>query len=368
MGGRYQHLIRAIMARPWAIDPNSPAWAAMLDVADLRASGVRLSEDEISERIAAVTNGPRQGGGRAGVVAVIPVYGLIVPRANLLMRTSGGTSAELLGRDFQAAIADGDVTGIVLDVDSPGGAVAGIDEVASIIRDARGTKPIVAIANHEAGSAAYYIAAQADELVVTPSGSVGSIGCVFLHEDDSHANELAGQQYTLITAGKFKAEASSFAPLTDEARASIQADVDTYYSMFVRAVAKGRGVSVDDVRGGYGQGRMVLAKAALDAGMVDRIDTLDNTIARVARGGVASRPVRATGATAIRIPVGAIAAAADDATDIQPELEDTTPEPDEAAAAPDASPTPETTSARVPGRRAQRELRQTALERGYAIG
>jgi ClpP class serine protease len=127
-------------------------------------------------------------------------------------------------------------------------------------------------------SAAYYIGSSASEIVVTPSGLIGAIGVYSMHED--HSQELAdsGIKVSLIAAGKYKFEDNPFIPLTDEARAAIQERVDAYYALFTRDVAKGRGVSIDAVRNGFGEGRVVDAKQAVALGMADRIATLDEVI------------------------------------------------------------------------------------------
>ncbi|MCC7371633.1 MAG: S49 family peptidase, partial [Chloroflexi bacterium] len=140
-------------------------------------------------------------------------------------------------------------------------------------------------------SAAYWIASSADEIVVTPSGEVGSIGVFTAHEDISAALEAEGVTVTLISAGKYKTEGNPFEPLSEEARGAIQARVDDYYSMFVRAVARGRGVKPADVRGGFGQGRVVGADEAVRLGMADRVGTMAQTVERLAgrRGGAGSR-------------------------------------------------------------------------------
>jgi signal peptide peptidase SppA len=350
-GGRYPHLVRAIRAAPWLIDEDSFEWAAMLDVLEMRMAGERFSEDEIRARIdaAAGSHGPRAGGTRAGAVAVIPIYGVITPRANMMTSMSGGTTAEDVRGAFQAALADGDVTAIVLDVDSPGGNVEGIEETATVIREARGEKPIVAVANHVMASAAYYLGAQADEVVITPSGRAGSIGIVTAHTDVSAAQEKLGVKTTLISAGKFKTEGHGFAPLTDDDKAAIQRDVETYYGMFVRAVAKGRGVSADAVRSGFGEGRMLIGGAAVDAGLADRVDTFDNTIRRAARGSIASRKAAGVQASA----------------DLDSDDQADEPELDGEADGPDLPSTPDRV---VPARRAQRLLRMAARERGHYIG
>lgn len=285
---KYQHVIRAILARPWAIDPESLAWAAVLDVLSLRAAGDTLSDQEIEARIAAASNGPRTGGAKSRNVAVLPVYGPILPRGNMLARSSGGTSAETIRDDFRVALADPDVDGIVFDVDSPGGVVEGIGELADEIRAARGQKPMAAVANHLSASAAYWAMAGVDELVATPSASVGSIGVFTAHQDVSAAMEQKGIRTTLISAGKYKVEGNEFEALGDEAREAIQADVTAWYDTMVHSIARSRGVGVDVVRETYGEGRTLRAKRALDRGMVDRIDSLENTIRRVARGAVGS--------------------------------------------------------------------------------
>lgn len=377
-GGRYPHLIRAVLERPWAIDPHSAEWGAVCDVLAQRAAGDLPTPAEIEARISAhieaAETGPRAGGGRRGPVAVIPIYGLISPRANLLTRMSAGATAEDIGAAFNRAMDDTDIAGVVFDIDSPGGSVEGIEELATLVRARRGEKPIAMVAWYRCGSAAYYIGAQADEIVVAPSGAIGSVGCIAAHEDVSAAMEMAGIKVTFITSAKFKAEGNSYEPLSEEALASIQRDVDTYGAMFVNAVAKGRGIPAAKVREDFGQGRMLLAKAAVAAGMADRVDTLDNTIARMQAGRVAMRPI-GTAATAadpgyrVVDQAPAIGANGAPASAPDPETEPgTTPEPAEADGGDaGASPTPTTPSARVPGRRAQRQLRELALELGYSI-
>jgi signal peptide peptidase SppA len=215
---------------------------------------------------------------------VIPITGVISHRMNLLTQFSGGTSTAGLTKAFRAALADPNVKAIVFDVDSPGGSVDGVAELADEILQARGQKKMVAVCNSLMASAAYWIASAADEVVFTSSGSGGSIGVFMVHEDYSEANKKMGIAPTYISAGKYKTEGNPDEPLSDDARAAMQADVDAFYSMFVNAVAKGRGVSASDVRSGFGQGRCLLAKDALKAGMCDKIATLDQTLARFGAG------------------------------------------------------------------------------------
>ena len=136
------------------------------------------------------------------------------------------------------------------------------------------------MANTLAASAAYWLASAADEMVVTPSGSVGSIGIVAMHEDVSKALEAEGVKVSIVSAGKYKTEGNPYQPLSVEGRAYLQSQVDQFGGMFVDGVARGRKVSSSQVRNGFGEGRMVLAAGAVRAGMADRVATFDETLAR----------------------------------------------------------------------------------------
>lgn len=279
-------ILQAIYDTPWAILPAK--LAEIVAVAKRHAAGVQLSAEEIEAVKAAARKPDVRAGG--GAVAVLPLFGSIFPRANLMTEMSGATSAERFATLFRSALADPDVASIVIDVDSPGGAVSGVPELADLIFGARGQKPVVAVANHLAASAAYWVATAADELVVTPSGEVGSIGVFAAHEDWSRAYDQAGVTVNLVSAGKYKTEANPYEPLGEEARAAIQGRVNDYYGMFTQAVARQRGVKVGDVRDGFGEGRVVGAREAVRLGMADRIGTLDETIVRVARSRGSSGP------------------------------------------------------------------------------
>lgn len=236
-----------------------------------------MSREEIEAR-----TGPA-GYQQQASVAVLPLYGPIMHRSSAFTAFFGGTSVEKWGRAFDELVASERIGAIVLDVDSPGGTVDGVPELAERVRSARGTKPIVAVSNTFMASAAYWIASAADEIVVAPSGEVGSIGIWSMHVDISGWLEKWGEKVTLISTGKYKMEGNPYEPLSEEARAAIQQDVDHYYGLFVDAVAKGRNTTAKAVRDGYGQGRMVTAKAAVEAGLADRVGTLADTIGRQSR-------------------------------------------------------------------------------------
>lgn len=281
------NVLKVISGRPWSITQDGID--QITSIIELRVLGIRPSDAEVAARLAEADGAraadQRRGRRRSGAVAVIPIYGPIVPKASLFSAMSGATSLSQLRADVQDALDDEDVASILLDIDSPGGVVDGVPEMAAFLRQAREEKPVLALANTVAASAAYWLAAQASEISVTTSGIAGSIGVFLQHVEFSKADEEAGIKTTIIRAGKYKAEANDAEPLTDEARDHLQEEVDYYYTMFVKDVAAGRGVKVSAVREGYGQGRVLNAQPALAAGLVDRIETYDQAAARLVKGG-----------------------------------------------------------------------------------
>lgn len=280
-------ILAALMQQVWAMEPA--ALERVLGVLARHADGIRLSATEIEVAIGA---GPvaaaerRQAAAAAGggSVAVIPVFGTIAHRAHMVNQVSGsgGTSTEVLGKVIRMAAADPQIAAIILDVDSPGGAVDGTPEVVDAIYEARGAKPIVAVANSLAASAAYWIGSAAGELVVTPSGSVGSIGVMAVREyAEEGPDPKTGRKLEIIHAGKYKAEGMQPGPLGDDARAHLQGMVDHHYTAMIRSIARNRGVTPDSVRAQYGEGRVFTAQEALSRGMVDRVETLDAAIDRM---------------------------------------------------------------------------------------
>lgn len=333
MRHRYAHVLQTVFNRPWAIERG------MLDIMARvvmeRVRGERPTDEEIEARVqtAALTNGERIGRQDVGGVAVIPVYGVIAPRMNLMLAFSGGTSLEELGGAIDEALADPDIAAIVLDIDSPGGSTDGLAEFAAYLRDvrAKGGKHIAAVVNYTCASAAYYIAAQTHEILITPSGMVGAIGTIARHFDESRAYDMEGVTPTLIVSenAPFKAEGNPYEPLTEDAHAEIQRVVNAFGRAFVNDVAKGRGIAASKVADDFGQGRMLLPDEALEAGMVDGVATLEATVRRLARRAPASRSNRAA-----MSPLNLAAISAEPAEEAVEE-----PEPHEEAHEGDADPT-----------------------------
>ena len=277
---QYQNILAAVQNTVWAILPEK--MDAICGFLQAKSAGMSIDAATI-EKVAA-TNRTDRAPVASGSVGVIPIYGTISQRMDLLGEFSGGTSTERISKQFDAMMNDSSVSAIVLDIDSPGGNVYGTPELANKIFSARGTKPIIAQANSMMASAAFWIGAATDEIVVTPSGDIGSHGVLAVHFDQSKMNEAVGVEPTYIHYGKYKTEFSSDHPLTDDARNELQRRVDEVGEMFTKALAKYRGVSTTAVRNNFGQGRMFGPKEAIERGMANREATLEETIERLASG------------------------------------------------------------------------------------
>ena len=287
----HELLVAEFLATPWALMPER--LSAVSSVLARWSVGTPPS-DQKKGRIKAdraVRDARRQASTAqsAGGVAVLPLYGVITQRGNMIQDVSGpgSTSTQQFGSALRQLLADDTVGQILIDIDSPGGSVYGVAELADEIQSARAQKPVVAIANSLAASAAYWIGCAASELYVTPGGEVGSIGVWQAHQDYSRALDEAGVKTTLISAGKFKVEGNPYAPLDEDAQAFMQTRVDEYYTAFTRSVAKGRGVPIAQVRDAMGQGRVLGADGALAQNMVDGVASFDEVLRKMRK---ASKP------------------------------------------------------------------------------
>ena len=269
------HLVAFARETPWAVRPET--LSVIREVLMRRASGERLSEAEIARLVAEGREARLAGDAPMAPkgVAVLPLMGIIAPRANLVMDVSqSGTGIDKFSQMFQAAMENPEVGAILIDTNSPGGSVYGVDELSREIYEARGRKPIVAAVNHQMASAAFYIGTAADEVWISPSAEIGSVGVYSMHADWSGAYEKAGVKVTEIVYGENKAALSQNHALSEEALAFEQSRVDDYGRAFEAAVARNRGVSADVVHSTYGQGRMYGAEQAVRLGMADHIGTI----------------------------------------------------------------------------------------------
>ena len=282
-----QLLIAEFLATPWALMPER--LNAVATVLARWSQNVAASDDVLATVATdrAVRDARRQASTMAsgGGIAVLPLYGVVTQRGNMVDDVSGpgSVSTQQFAATLRQALADETVSQILIDIDSPGGSVYGVSELADEIANARAQKPVVAIANSLAASAAYWIGCSASELYVTPGGEVGSIGVWQAHFDYSQALAAEGVTPTLISAGKYKVEGNPYAPLGEEAQGFMQSRVDDYYAAFTKSVARGRGVPIAQVRDGMGQGRVLGADAALAQSMVDGVATFDDVIKKMRR-------------------------------------------------------------------------------------
>jgi capsid assembly protease len=283
---KYIRVVTQFANSIWAIQQDK--FLEIRDFLLFKAAGGNYAESDITARIGAKA---KREAPSSGAIAVIPVYGVVSQRVSMMDEISGSGSAstERITQDFRTALADPAVSAIVLDVDSPGGTVFGVTELANEIYKARGKKPVVSIANSLAASAAYWIASAAEEFNITPGGEAGSIGVFAEHTDISKWLETEGIKPTLISAGEFKVEGNSYQPLGEEAAAFIQSRVNDYYGMFVDAVARNRGVTATKVRKDFGGGRVFGADQAIASGMADKIATFDQIIHRLGGSSASSR-------------------------------------------------------------------------------
>ena len=289
-------LVSEFLSTPWALMPERlqvfasvvSRWSQSIRPSDEVMAGIAADREV---RAARAQNNVRTGAG----IAVLPLYGVVTQRGNMVDDVSGpgSVSTQSFAAALNDALNDDTVGAILIDIDSPGGSVYGVGELADQIYQARGQKPVVAIADSLAASAAYWIGCAASEFYVTPGGEVGSIGVWQAHFDCSQAYATEGVAPTLISAGKFKVEGNPYQPLDDEAKAFMQSRVDDYYAAFIKTVSRGRGLPIAQVRNGMGQGRVLGADAAVAEKMVDGIMTFDDLVRKMQKSARSSRSASA---------------------------------------------------------------------------
>lgn len=220
----------------------------------LRLAGIEVAPEDMAHaalpaRAGILSNGLAEQYQRDGQtpfamvdgVAVIEVSGVLVHRGAWIGQSSGQTSYEGIAAQLAAAATDPAVRGIALEIDSFGGEVAGVFDLADAIRAARGAKPVWAFVAEHAFSAGYALASQADRIILPRTGAVGSIGVVVMHADLSGQLSDAGVTVTLIHSGAHKVDGNPYAPLPDPVRARIQGEIDSIRALFAQTVAAGRG-------------------------------------------------------------------------------------------------------------------------------
>lgn len=233
------------------------------ETGDLEAIATSLGRPLQNTRSVYVTDG----------VAVVPIVGPLFRRAGMLSDISGASSTEQVARDIAQALASDEVNAIILEIDSPGGEAAGVNEVGNIIYSARDKKPIVAYVGHQACSGGYWLASACSEVVIDRTAILGSIGVAVQYSKKKEDGPVSSGDIVSSQSPKKR-----LSPETDEGKQEIQTLVDSLADVFIETISRNRGVSVDKVLSDFGQGGSILGDAAVSRGMADRTGSLENLI------------------------------------------------------------------------------------------
>lgn len=212
-------------------------------------------------------------------VAILSVDGPLFRHANLMTDFSGATSYDVLRRDLQVALDNMSVRAILLSIDSPGGEVSGAGELAKAIRAAAEIKPVQAYIGGTGASAAYWLAAAASRIVIDDSANVGSIGVVGVIADSSERDAKSGIKRHQFVSSQSPHKRPDLA--TEDGRGRIQGRVDALADVMIGQIADLRGVTSDKVVSDFGQGDVLIGKAAVAAGLADAIGTFEQTLAEL---------------------------------------------------------------------------------------
>lgn len=281
---KYPHLAARIFNTPLLIAPGK--LDAIIAGLGERLSGRALQLPEAAHALApamfSTKRGADSGAGYTIVdgVAVLNIGGALVHRTRMEADSTMLLGYNDLSAALENAMADPAVHAVLQVYDSPGGEVQGAFEYAERVAALRGKKPLHAIADGMAASAAYLGASAADSIAISATGYAGSIGVVMRHVDFSRALEADGVQVTHIFAGAHKVDGNQFEPLPSTVRAELQADINGLYELFINAVAERRGMSADAVRAT--QAAIYRGQHAIKAGLADRIATTDQMITELA--------------------------------------------------------------------------------------
>jgi len=214
-------------------------------------------------------------------MAIVPVRGILVHET--AWWGWGETSYSSIARSIMTALQDNDVKTVALHINSPGGEVSGCFDLADVLYDLRGEKPIVAVVDEMAFSAAYALACCADEIYLPRTGGVGSVGVITMHLDITKMLEKSGILVTTVQYGDQKSDTYPTTPLSDDARARLQADVDLMGEMFVNLVARGRGIRASEVRDT--QAGCFLGDEAVNVGFADAVMSVEQAFLDIIKKG-----------------------------------------------------------------------------------
>lgn len=265
------HLAARLFGVPLAI--HRPKLDVILSVL-----GARIGLADLAAPVG-YTPAARALGPPSGKVAVIPIHGTLVRRTSGIEAESGLASYTGIAAQLDAALASPEIAAILLDIDSPGGESGGVFDLADRIRAASEVKPVWAVANDMAFSAAYALASAATRLFVARTGGVGSIGVIAMHVDQSVKDAHDGVRYTAVFAGERKNDLNPHEPISNEAHAVLKAEVDRIYDLFVETVARHRGLDADAVRAT--EAGLFFGPDAVATGLADAVGSLDDALTQL---------------------------------------------------------------------------------------
>ena len=268
---KFSHLSSLVFNKPLMVTQDYAETIAVVlsDRLNLDVEGLQIKSDAKDQRVATTNKG----------VAVIPIVGSMSHRSTGIEAMSGMTSYTTLQKQFEAAFNDPKVGSILMDIDSPGGSVAGAFDFRDYLMSKKGTKPVYALARDAMCSAAYLIGSTADKVYATQTARVGSIGVVAMHTDASGKMEKEGLKPTFISAGKFKTAGNPYEKLEGDKLKYLQDSVDESYDMFINAVADARGIDKKVIRDT--EARVYGGKKAVEIGLADGIRTYESVIAEM---------------------------------------------------------------------------------------
>ena len=279
---KFSHLSSLVFNKPLMVTQDYAETIAVVlsDRLNLDVEGLQIKSDAKDQRVATTNKG----------VAVIPIVGSMSHRSTGIEAMSGMTSYTTLQKQFEAAFNDPKVGSILMDIDSPGGSVAGAFDFRDYLMSKKGTKPVYALARDAMCSAAYLIGSTADKVYATQTARVGSIGVVAMHTDASGKMEKEGLKPTFISAGKFKTAGNPYEKLEGEKLKYLQDSVDESYDMFINAVADARGIDKKAIRDT--EARVYGGKKAVEIGLADGIRTYESVIAEMSAPNFTTQGIR----------------------------------------------------------------------------
>jgi len=284
----------AIVSQPWVILPERLQLmlrVASRDISEaeqqqLIARFAPIEPKAVAARLAQPLKGTETVGLR-GNVAIVPIVGPIFRRADFFTRISGATDIDTLATDFTAAVDSPDVAAILLEIDSPGGEVNGVQEFADMIFAARSKKPVVSYVSGMAASGGYWIASAADSIIAAPTAMLGSIGVVMAWTDFSGAEQMEGIRTIEIVSTLSPKKRPD--PETTEGRAQVLRVIDDLAEVFVGALARNRATTRAAVLEQFGGGDIMISGRAIAAGMADSLGSFEHTMEVIAERGRTGR-------------------------------------------------------------------------------